>query len=393
MADAQGVGKQPIALLVAGFPDSILTFRGALISALRDAGFDVHVAAPGVEPGSVHHAQLVARGLTPHAIALVRTGRNPLVDVRSFVALWRLMRRLRPALVLCYTIKPVVYGAMASWLARIPRRFALVTGLGYAFQDGVGRAATRRIARGLYALALRCVTKVFFQNKDDLALFRSSGLLRPTTPAAVVSGSGVDLAEFPARPLPPGPPAFLMIGRLLGDKGVREYADAARQVRKVHPSARFALAGWIDGNPDAIRQAELDHWVACGDVVFLGRLEDVRPALAACTVYVLPSYREGLPRTVLEAMATGRAVITTDAPGCRETVVDGHDGFLVPPRSAEAIARAALRFLEQPALAATMGRRARDRVVEHYDAHRVSAMMLAEMGVLAGAPPQEPVHA
>lgn len=392
MVDACG-GRQPVALLVASFPDSILAFRGALISALRGAGFDVHVAAPGVEPGSEHHARLVAHGLTAHAIALARTGRNPLADLRSFVELWGLMRRLRPALVLCYTIKPVVYGAIASWLARIPRRFALVTGLGYAFQAGTGRAATRRIARALYALALRRVSKVFFQNEDDLALFRSSGLLRPTTPAVVVSGSGVDLAEFPARPLPSGPPSFLMIGRLLGDKGVREYADAARQVRQVHPAARFALAGWIDDNPDAIRRAELDDWVARGDVVFLGRLEDVRPALAACTVYVLPSYREGLPRTVLEAMATGRAVITTDAPGCRETVVDGHNGFLVPPRSADAVARAALLFYEQPALAATMGRHGRERAVEHYDARRVSAVMLSEMGVIAQPPPQESVHA
>jgi len=173
----------------------------------------------------------------------------------------------------------------------------------------------------------------------------------------------------------------LLIARLLGDKGVREYAEAARRIRRQHPQARFSLVGWIDDSPNAIAQHELDAWVAEGSLEFLGRLSDVRPAIAACSVYVLPSYREGTPRTVLEAMAMGRAIITTDTPGCRETVVDGDNGFLVPVKSVPALVKAMERFIAEPELAERMGRRSRQLAEAKYDVHQVNGRMLEEMGI------------
>jgi len=174
---------------------------------------------------------------------------------------------------------------------------------------------------------------------------------------------------------------FLLIGRLLGDKGIREYAQAAAQLKKAYPHAQFALAGDFDANPDAVRRAEIEQWVRDGVLDYLGFLPDVRPAIAQCSVYVLPSYREGTPRTVLEAMAMGRAIITTDAPGCRETVVEGENGFLVPVRSADALAQAMLKFLQDPALATRMGQRSRQIAEQKYDVHKVNAVMLHEMGL------------
>lgn len=368
-------------LLIAGFAESIVTFRGALVESLIRSGCEVHVAAPGL---SSHAGVGSALGLPRdrlHDIPMARAGTNPLADAKALIALYRLMRAIRPDAVLPYTIKPVIYGTLAAWLARVPRRFALVTGLGYAF-TGEREGVVQRLVRLLYAAALARATKVFFQNPDDDRLFRQVGILPARVPSVVVNGSGVDVSTFVVAPLPPGPPGFLLIARLLGDKGVREYADAARRVKRTYPQARFRLAGWIDENPDAIRQTELDDWVETGVIEFLGKLPDVRPAIAAATVYVLPSfYREGTPRTVLEAMAMGRPVITTDAPGCRETVVDGDNGCLVPVRSVDALVEAMKRFIENPQLAARMGARSRRIAEDKYDVHKVNAMMLREMGI------------
>lgn len=368
-------------LLVAGFAESILTFRGPLIEALFSNGLKVHVAAPDVPIGSEIRNALIAKGLVVHSFPMLRTGTNPLADLQTFWALWRLMRRVRPDYVMGYTIKPVIYGSLAAWLAGVPRRFALITGLGYAFQGEGTRGWLQALVQRLYALALSRVDKVLFQNPDDEALFRQRGILAVGTPSCVVNGSGVDVGSFTVAPLPPGPSCFLLIARLMGDKGVREYAQAARRVRAVHPGVRCVLVGWIDSNPNAIAQAELDAWVNEGGVEFLGRLSDVRPAIADSSVYVLPSYREGTPRTVLEAMAMGRAIITTDAPGCRETVVDGDNGFLVPVKSVDALEQAMLRFIEDPTLTARMGSRSRQIAEEKYDVHKVNAVMLREMGI------------
>ena len=371
-------------LLIASFADSILSFRGPLLDALLARGLSVHVAAPDLPADSPMRQRLEARGIQVHDIPLRRTGTNPLADAATLLHLWQLMRRIHPQFVLGYTIKPVIYGSLAALLAQVPRRFALVTGLGYLFPcevaEGDSRGRLRTLVQPLYALALRCTHKVFLQNPDDQALFRSLGILQPATPSVVVNGSGVDVSEYDVAPLPQAP-HFLLIARLLGDKGVREYAEAARRVRAQYPQAVFSLVGWIDENPDAIAQQELDAWVADGTCNYLGRLSDVRPAIAACAVYVLPSYHEGTPRTVLEAMAMGRAIITTDAPGCRETVVDGDNGFLVPVKAVDELVSAMQRFIEEPQLAARMGARARQIAEEKYDVHRVNKVMLQEMGI------------
>lgn len=238
-----------------------------------------------------------------------------------------------------------------------------------------------RFVRVLYRSTLTKVEKVFFQNPDDLSLFRNEGLLPEATAAVVVNGSGVDTSFFAPGAMPAGGPVFLMLGRLLGAKGVREYVRAAAIVRQRHPQVECCLGGWIDDGPDAIDRDELDGWISSGAIRYLGPLDDVRPAIAAAHVYVLPSYREGTPRTVLEAMAMGRPVITTDAPGCRETVDEGQNGFLVPVGSVNALVASMLNFVENPALAPCMGSCSRQIAEDKYDVRKVNAVMLVEMGV------------
>ncbi|MGI9232878.1 MAG: glycosyltransferase family 4 protein [Woeseiaceae bacterium] len=345
-----------------------------------DQGVTVTVAAPGLDVDNQVRKDLESLGAIAVDISLQRTGTNPIRDFGSLRHLYRLMRSSRPDVVLGYTIKPVVFGSLAGWLARVPRRYALVTGLGYAF-TGSRSGLLTVIIRRLYRLALGTVDLVFFQNPDDEAFLRQKGILPAATPSFIVNGSGIDLVRYPVEPLPKTPVNFLMIARLLGDKGTREYVKAARQVRSRHPEIRCSLVGWIDDNPDAISQSELDAWVEKGYVEYQGRLQDVRPAIADCSVYVLPSYREGTPRTVLEAMAMGRAIITSNAPGCRETVIDGQNGFLVPVRSAEELADAMCRFVEDPELTIHMGRRSREIAEEKFDVRKVNAQMLHEMGI------------
>ncbi|GHD67397.1 glycosyl transferase [Luteimonas padinae] len=379
--DSIGINR---ALVVASYPDSILKFRGPLLEAMVASGWEVHIAAPAVDTVTGLREALRSIGVALHDIPLSRTGTNPVVDIGLVLALRALMRELRPTVVLPYTIKPVIYGTIAAWMASVPKRFALVTGLGFAF-TGDRQGIVKRVVSGLYRFALGRTHKMFFQNPDDERLFRELGIAPVGIPSVVVNGSGVDVAAFRVAPLPGSPIVFLLIGRLLGDKGVREFAKAARQVKALHPEVRFHAVGWIDSNPDAIAQSELDAWVADGTLEFLGKLDDVRPAIAASTVYVLPSYREGTPRTVLEAMAMGRPIITTDAPGCRETVIDGDNGFLVPVQSVDALVEAMLKFIEDPALAQRMGRRSRQIAEDKYDVHKVNAVMLREMGITRAA--------
>jgi len=370
-------------VILASFAASLANFRGPLISALTSRGHEVHAAAPDLLADIATAAWLQAQGVTCHDTPLARAGLNPIADIRAFFAITRLMRRIKPNVFLGYTIKPVIWGTLAAWQAGVPNRFALITGLGYAFTGKAKgkRALIQRAARWLYAQALRRASLVFFQNPDDVTEFLRLNLIPADLPTHVVNGSGVDINAFSPVPLPTGPVQFLLIARLLGDKGIREYAAASEMLSALYPEIEFHLVGGYDLNPDAIRPDEIKSWGETGHIVWHGELADVRSAITAAHVYVLPSYREGTPRTVLEAMAMGRPIITTDAPGCRETVVEGENGFLVPVRNAQALAEAMQRFLENPKLIPSMGHRSREIAVEKYDVQKVNAIMLKEMNL------------
>ncbi|AGE25020.1 group 1 glycosyl transferase [Pseudomonas poae RE*1-1-14] len=335
--------------------------------------------------GSDVRVHLEQKGVVVHEIPLRRVGMNPFSDLMTLFALCKLMRDIKPDSVLAYTVKPVIYGLLAARIMKIKRRFALITGLGYAFQSEDNQAVSSRgmlkiLVQRLYALALSFATRVFFQNPDDEALFRYLHLISVDTPSTIVNGSGVDVNDFNVASFPEHL-SFLLIARLLGDKGIREFVSAAREVKSTRADVMFRIVGWIDENPNAILREELDAWIAEGTVEYLGRLKDVRSAIASSSVYVLPSYREGTPRTVLEAMAMGRAVITTDAPGCRETVVDGVNGFLIPVKNVDKLTAAMLKFAENPHLVSTLGRKSRELAELKYDVKKVNAAMLQGMEI------------
>lgn len=366
-------------LILASYAGSLVSFRGELIKSLVESGCDILLAAPSIGSCSFDKAPFSISDVSTFDVLIDRAGVNPFRDAAAFISIFFLMRKARPDVVLAYTVKPVVYGMMAARMAGVRKRYALITGLGYAFTDA-RKGLVPTLVKRLYRAALSFSTKVFYQNPDDELLFRQTGLLPAHIPSVIVNGSGIDVTQFQVALLP-ATPSFLLIARLLGDKGVREYIAAARRIKASYPGATFKLVGWIDENPDAIQQEELDAWVAEGVVEYLGKLTDVRPAIQASAVYVLPSYREGTPRTVLEAMAMGRAIVTTDAPGCRETVVDGENGFLVPVKDSDALAEAMLKFIEKPELIVAMGKRSREIAEEKYDVDKVNAVMLREMGL------------
>lgn len=370
------------ALVLASFAPSLLNFRGPLLRDLRKAGHEVSVGAPDIDPAL--RSELEAFGVTVHETPMQRNRVGVFADLRYHRTLLRLMRQVRPDIVLTYTIKPNIWGALAARRAGVPS-VSLVTGLGFAFSSarsapGLKDRAVGFLARTLYRLAARCNQKVIFQNPDDLDDFVASGCLADRSKAALVNGSGVDLEHY-ARAECVTAPVFLMISRLLASKGVREYVEAARLVRARHPEARCLLVGPHDGGPDAIETDRIEEWQASGSVEYLGSAVDVRPLIAQSAVYVLPSHREGTPRSVLEAMAMGRPIVTTDAPGCRQTVIDGENGFLVPVRDGAALAEAMQRFIDDPSLIASMGQRSHEIALETYDVHKVNAAMLSIMGL------------
>ena len=372
-------------LLAANASGSLVNFRLDLILAMQSAGYDVHVVSPDIVVGSYEYERLISLGVVSHSLNMNRSGINPFADLIMLWSLFRLMLSIKPDVFMGYTIKPVIWGGLAAFLARVPRRYALITGLGYAFVDVENSSHKRKLVRffveRLYAISLRFCNKIFFQNPDDERLFRDLGILIESASTVVVKGSGVNLSYFYRAPLPPQI-VFIMISRLLVDKGVREYAEAACLIKKRFPWVKFELVGYLDDNPETVSQAELDSWVCSGVIDYLGRLGDVRPAIASASVFVLPTfYREGIPRTLLEALAMGRAVITTDMPGCRETVVDGVNGFLVSPRSVDALVAAMEKLILTPELVGSMSCASHQLAVDDFDVHKVNAVMLREMGV------------
>jgi glycosyltransferase involved in cell wall biosynthesis len=374
--------------LITSMASTLPNFRGDLIAKLVAGGVRVYALAPDYDDRI--RERVVALGAVPMDMALDRAGMRPLRDLWDLGLLVQQLRRLKPDVAFSYFAKPVIYGSLAAWLARVPRRYAMLGGMGYVFiQKGANERWPRKVLREMvtwmYSVAFSRVHRVFFQNPDDEALFLRRGLIRAGK-SFRVNGTGVDLKRLQPAPAVRGPITFLMMARLLREKGVYEFASAARAVRRIHADVRFVLLGAVDLNPGSLRQDEVEDWVKEGTIHWPGFVDDVRPWIAACSVYVLPSYREGVPRSTQEAMAMGRAIITTDAVGCRETVRDGYNGFLVPVRDAAALAGAMLRFIEEPDLAVSMGAASRRFAEERFDIDRISTTMLGVMGINAVRP-------
>lgn len=340
---------------------NVWNFRRALVAGLIADGWRVSALAPPDETVP----RLEAAGCRMLPLAMDSRGLNPIADLALMARLARTFRREAPDVVLGYTIKNNVFGAMAARVAAVPF-LPNVSGLGTAFLSG---GALQRVAEGLYRHAFRPLPAVFFQNADDRALFLSRGLVREGQ-ARLLPGSGIDLDHFAPAPMPQeGPPVFLLIARMLRDKGVVEFVQAARMLRAERPDLRFQLLGATGiENRSAIGPEEVAAWVAEGVVEYLGPQADVRPFLRAAHCVVLPSYREGAPRTLIEASAMARPVIATDVPGCRAVVARDETGLMCAPRSAESLADAIRRFLALPSgVRAAMGLAARRKMEQEFD--------------------------
>lgn len=379
----------PKVLILGSQSESLLRFRGHLIRRLLDEGHQVVAAGP--EPDRRVADTLAKWGAKFETVSLDRNGMNPARDLQTIWALHRLFSRENPEVFLGYTIKPVVYGLLAAWLADVPSRYALITGLGTAFtrRESTRQVILQTLASCLYGVTLRTSQRVIFQNRDDAFLFCARRLVGGPEEVAVVNGSGVDVEKYSPVDYPEGPTSFLLIGRLLKSKGIDEYVEAARRLKARHPEARFRLVGWPDDGPDAIDEGSLREWIRGDTIEYMGYLDDVRPAIADSSVYVLPSYREGTPRTVLEAMAMARPIVTTDVPGCRTTVEPGENGLLVPPRDVESLVLAMEQFIGDRPLIEALGKASRRLAVTKFDVEQVTDSLLAalELGDRRMPPP------
>jgi glycosyltransferase involved in cell wall biosynthesis len=354
-----------------------LAKRRALIGAIVARGHELHVSSPPLP--EVARMVLVDAGAEVHEVEISRTGRSVLDDLRYALSLRRLSRRLRPDVVLGYTIKPNIWGTLVAPASS--RCVMVITGLGYTFLETRNRihGLVQFIARKLYRFATAKAEAIAFQNPDDLADFVAAGCLAEPSKAFLINGSGVDVEHFQPVALPDAP-VFLMLTRLIRAKGIDDYADAARLLRADLPHARFLLAGPLETGPDAFSDAEVHSWAERG-LDYLGSIEDVRPVIARCSVFVLPSWREGTPRSVLEAMAMGRPIVTTDAPGCRETTIEGMNGHLVPVGAPGQLAEAMRDLALDPGKRQRMGAAGRQIAEDRYAVEKVNSALLDRIGL------------
>jgi glycosyltransferase involved in cell wall biosynthesis len=356
-----------------------VTHRLAVAVAAHALGFEVHVGVPFEARAA---AQIRAAGVYLHDIPLRRGARALFGELRLIAAYWRLIGALKPDVVHAVTMKPVLYGGLVARLRGVPAIAYAITGLGYLFLiDGWLARVQRRLVLGLYSVALaHNNARAIFQNPDDRELFLRHHVVRPDI-TVMIRGCGVDTREFPYTPEPPGLPIVLFPARIIGDKGVREFVAAARQLKAQGVAATFRLLGRTDpDNPTNVSEAEVRAWQAEGVVEWRGFSTEMPAELALSHIVCMPSYREGLPRVLIEAAAVGRPIVTTDVPGCREVVRDGDNGILVPVRNAPALAAALKRLLEDKERRADMGARGRARVLAEFSVEGFVADSLAVYG-------------
>ena len=354
----------------------LISHRLPILRAARDAGYDVHVVGSISSEDEV--SILEKEGVTFHRVKLGRGSLNPLKDLGYLAQLLAVIRKVRPDIVHNITVKPIVYGSIAARVFRVRGIVNAVSGLGYAFIGGGSRRVLTHVVRSAYRLALSSpAIRVIFQNPDDMSAFMAARAIHPRQ-AVLIRGSGVDLEAFYPSEEPAGTPRVVLPGRMLRDKGVVEFATAAKLLRLRGYSATFVLAGMIDSaNPASLQQSELAELSRDTGVEWLGHVSDVPALYRGAHIVCLPSYREGLPKALIEACAAGRPIVTTDVTGCREVVSDGINGLLVKVRDADALAVGLQRLLDDSELRIRLGAAGRRRAVAEFDVKAVVGATLA----------------
>jgi len=371
-------------VLIGTIASSVYGFRSELIQALVARGYTVYAFA--VDYNADSRLKVQALGAIPVDYQLDRGGLNPLAEILTIYKLCQKIKSIGPDMVLSYFVKPVIYGTFAAAYARVPYRVAMLEGLGYAFTgqpEGISLKASliQTVQINLYRIVFRYLHRVVFLNQDDVVDLVDRYRL-PAAKVDVLGGIGLDLAQYPYTPLEPQPCTFIFVGRLLKEKGIHEYLKAARIVKDRYPEVSFVVLGQLDPHhPGALSEQELAEMVEQGTVIYPGQVDNVSAWLTRASVFVLPSYREGFPRSTQEAMAIGRAVITTDVPGCRQTVQDGVNGFLVPPWSVAALMDKMVYCVEHPAEVRRMGDASYEIARREFDAHVVNDKLLAMIGI------------
>lgn len=373
--------REPVVVVLSSYAESLYNFRGELIRDLVSKGYKVFALAPDFDKKK----EKVVRSLggIPVTIDLDRNGINPFRDILSLCKIYLLLRKNKPEVFFGYFMKPVVFGTIAAWLAGTPHRVAMIAGLGTIYTENGGHKSLksrflRSISNSLYAIAFKMSNKVIFQNRDDIQLMIEKCGIK-LDKICLVNGSGVNLARFsrPELQRPDRPTTFVWTGRMLREKGVPEIIEASELIRSWGFQIEVILVGGTDSNPGSLRDEDLRKWHDAGIVTWVGKVDDVRPYLYMSDVFLLPSYyREGIPRSILEAMASGLAVITTDAPGCRETVIDEKNGFLVPVRSVVDLANAMLRYVENRNLSVIHGIESRIIAENKFDVELINRHMI-----------------
>ncbi len=372
--------SKPRVLMFYNASNYLVRMRGDLMLEMQRKGFEVIALAPEDEATPA----LKDLGVEWVDIPMSAHSLNPFAEMRTIFATIRLIKKISPDILFCFTIKPIIYGAIAARLATTRQRFAMITGLGSMFsRQGVLGDVMRRAGGWAYGRALAGIDGVFFQNVEHRDQFVEKRMI-DIDRCTLVNGSGVDLTRFDTQPIPPGPPVFLMVCRLIRSKGIGEFVAAAEAVHDACPSARFILAGPVVDGPGAVSAAELAALLKGTCVEYAGELVDVRPSLKAASVVVLPTYYpEGVPRILLEALATGRPVVTTDTAGCRTTVQDGVNGALVEPRDTEALADVMRRIADDPGWAVAMGKASRRLAEQRFDVKVVNATIIGRIQQLS----------
>ena len=324
-------------IIVTNSSSNLLSFRGKLIEKLVNEKFQVLVIIPKKDFSIDFENRVLALGAKTLSIPLDRVGMNPFKDILTYLSLRSTFKKFNPDIVLSYTSKPIIYSGLAIGKDSKIKFFPTLTGLGYGFTEEFQfkRKLINYILKNLYKISLKYSSTIIFQNPDDELLFRNLNIIKDKK-TFIVNGSGVDLKFYSPTSLP-SKPIFLMLSRLVADKGVIEYCEAAKEVRTKYPDAIFQLAGSFDPNPSGLKYNQIKPYIDTGNIEFLGYIKDVREVLNNCKFYVLPSYREGTPRSILEAMSVGRPIITTNTTGCKETVINGVNGFLFEENNIDSI--------------------------------------------------------